>query len=55
MPLYQLRRESGELVYNKLHLSDDSPSVAEECQPEETDVTTKPQGIFRSSYYSNQW
>ncbi|CAH3124411.1 unnamed protein product [Pocillopora meandrina] len=38
-----LRRESGELVYNKLHLSDDSPSAAEECQPEETDVTTKPQ------------
>ena len=54
MPLYQLRRESGELVYNKLHLSDDSPSVAEECQPGETDVTTKPQGIFQSSYCSNQ-
>ena len=56
MPLYQLRIESGELVYcyNKLHLSDDSPSVAEECQPEETDVITKPQGILHSSYYSNQ-
>ena len=53
-PLYQLRRESGELVYNKLHLSNDSPSAAEECQPEETDVTTKPQGILHSSYYSNQ-
>ena len=50
LPLYQLRSKSGELVYNKLHLNDDSPSAAEECQPEETDLSTKPQGILHSSY-----
>ena len=54
LPLYQLRSKSGELVYNKLHLDDDSPSAAEECQPEETDLITKPQSILHSSYYSSQ-
>ena len=54
LPLHQLRSKSGELVYNKLHLNDDSPSAAEECQPEETDLSTKPQGILYSSYYSSQ-
>lgn len=54
LPLYQLRSKSGQLVYNKLHHNDDSPSAAEECQPAETDSSTKPQGILHSSYYSNQ-
>ena len=54
LPLYQLRSKSGELVYNKLHLDDDSPSAAAECQPEETDLITKPKSILHSSYYSSQ-
>ena len=54
LPLHQLRSKSGELVYNKLHLNDDSPSADEECQPEETDLSIKPQGILHSSYYSSQ-
>ena len=54
LPLHQLRSKSGELVYNKLHLNDDSPSAAEECQPEETDLSIKPQCILHSSYYSSQ-
>lgn len=43
MPLYQLRSKSEQLVYNKLHGNDDSPLAAEECQPAETDPSTKPQ------------
>ena len=54
LPLHQLRSKSGELVYNKLHLNDDRPSAAEECQIEETDLRTKPQCILHSSYYSSQ-